>query len=419
MSNQHWHEIKVGSTFNLVYGKGLRTKEFLKEGYNVYGANGIIGKYDQYTFEEEKIIISCRGAASGVVHKTLPKSFITSNSIVFNFPGEFINIDFLKYALTNAEKQDIITGSAQPQITIQNLNKLSLPLPPLNEQKRIADKLDQVFQHIDSLQQRLNTIPELLKQFRKMILQKAVIGELTKKWRKENAIEEWINTRLANVCLSVTDGDHQAPPKVKNGIPFLVISNISKGVLNFDSVTRFVPREYFEALKETRVPKIGDILYTVTGSYGISVLVEKNKEFCFQRHIAILKPDNTKVISEYLNYTINSSLIKEQADTVATGIAQKTVSLRGLRSFDIPLPSIEEQELVVKKIKDLFLLADQIESKFNKIKQQLDTLPQQLLTKAFRGELVSQDHNDEPAEKLLKKIEEEIENLKPTKKKRK
>src|SRR5690606_16185907 len=111
--------------------------ELTPEGYPVYGANGIIGKYPRYLYEDMKIIISCRGAASGVIHKTVPKSFITSNSIVFILKSNEINLDYFKYSLLSVDRTKIVTGTAQPQITIENLKDLEIPIAPLAEQQRI------------------------------------------------------------------------------------------------------------------------------------------------------------------------------------------------------------------------------------------------------------------------------------------
>src|SRR5690606_22902490 len=133
-----WVETSLDNLFNLVYGKGISAKELAEESltsdnfYWVYGANGIIGKYEKYTYEKSKVIISCRGAASGAIHKTLPYSFISSNSIVLDEIHEsFFNIEFIKYVMTHVDKTSIITGTAQPQITIQLLKNLQIPLPPL------------------------------------------------------------------------------------------------------------------------------------------------------------------------------------------------------------------------------------------------------------------------------------------------
>ena len=101
--------------------------------------------------------------------------------------------------------------------------------------------------------------------------------------------DSWAWVRLSIICKSIADGDHQPPPQVSSGIPFLVISDVSSGQIVF-SKTRFVPLSYYQTLSENRVPEQGDLLFTVTGSYGIVVPVMTERQFCFQRHMALLKP---------------------------------------------------------------------------------------------------------------------------------
>ena len=110
--------------------------------------------------------------------------------------------------------------------------------------------------------------------------------------------------KLEDYVCSVTDGDHQAPPKVSNGVPFLVISNVTNEIIDFSN-TRYVPQVYYDAIQSDRKPKRGDILFTVTGSYGIVVKVNTDKQFCFQRHIGLIKPimDNDYLVSQVQHRT--------------------------------------------------------------------------------------------------------------------
>jgi hypothetical protein len=244
----------------------------------------------------------------------------------------------------------------------------------------------------------------LYKDFRQQVLTQAVTGKLTEEWRVGKELGEWEEKKLSEICLSITDGDHQSPPRSEIGIPFLVISNISKGHLDFESVTRFVPSSYYESLKETRVPRKGDLLYSVTGSFGIPILVKKENKFCFQRHIAILKPDLDLVSSEFLFYLLSSNNSMDQAKSVATGTAQLTVPLRGLRSFSFKIPSLQEQQEIVHRVESLFEKVTAIEQHYEQLKSQVDTLPQAILHKAFKGELVEQLDGDGSASELLEQI---------------
>jgi type I restriction enzyme S subunit len=165
---------------------------------------------------------------------------------------------------------------------------------------------------------------------------------------------------LKDICLSITDGDHLPPPKAAEGVPFLVISDIRSKIINYESERR-VPRSYFVALDQIRRPRVGDLLYTLVGSFGIPVPVVNATEFCVQRHIGILRP-SLEIDTSFLTRFMESGFAFEQADKCATGIAQRTIPLSGLRVFKIPLPPLAEQHRIVAKVDALMAICDQLDA---------------------------------------------------------
>lgn len=307
-------------------------------------------------------------------------------------------------------------GGAQPNISKEKIVATHFALPPLKEQLRIVEKVEQLMSLCDQLEQHsltnldahqqlvetllatltdsqnsnelaenwarisehfdtLFTTETSIDALKQTILQLAVMGklvpqdpndepasELLKRIAQEKAQlvkdgkikkqkplppisdEEkpfelpagWVWCRLNDLFSFITDGDHQAPPKSETGIPFLVIGNLNKGIVSFDEC-KYVPIDYYERLDWSRKPCQGDVLYTVTGSYGIPIIVDNNEPFCVQRHVAILKScSNTPVT--YLRYLFLSKYAYAYAEKIATGIAQKTVPLTGLRLMPIPVP---------------------------------------------------------------------------------
>ena len=294
------------------------------------------------------------------------------------------------------------------------LNTIVFPLPPLSEQTRIVDAVNRLLPYLhsyDRAEQKLSALntgfPEALK---KSILQEAVQGKLVpqdpsdepaeallgriraekqrlikegkiKKDKHESVIfrrdnshyekrgpdevciddalpfeipENWTWARLSSACVSIADGDHQPPPQVQDGIPFLVISNVSDGRVDF-SDTRYVPKEYFDSLAEVRIPQCGDLLFTVTGSYGIVIPVQTERKFCFQRHIALIK--FSCLSPDFMKLWLSSPLVYEQCRRAATGTAQKTVGLASLKGLLIPIPPLNEQKRIVQKLNTLLALA--------------------------------------------------------------
>ncbi|HEV8036140.1 restriction endonuclease subunit S [Yoonia sp.] len=170
----------------------------------------------------------------------------------------------------------------------------------------------------------------------------------------------WVVSNLQTICTSVTDGDHLPPPKAEQGVPFLVIGDVRTQTIEF-SGNRFVSQEYYDALDSIRRPRAGDLLYTLVGSYGIPVIVRDDRAFCVQRHIGILRPSK-QVDLGFLARVMESQFIFDQATECATGIAQKTVPLSGLRNIAIPLPPLAEQHRIVAKVDALMALCDQLEA---------------------------------------------------------
>lgn len=245
---------------------------------------------------------------------------------------------------------------------------------------------------------------------------------------------QWRYAPLSALCVSVTDGDHLPPPKAETGVPFLVISDVRWGGIEFTGCRR-VSEEYYAKLEWIRKPQERDILYTLVGSFGIPVVVRDSQPFCVQRHIGILRPSK-HIELQYLAYALESKLVFRQASLVATGIAQKTVPLAGLRKIVIPVPPLAEQKRIVAKVDELMALCDRLEAQQQERETRHATLaraslarfadaPTQanlqflfhlsytidpadlrksILTLAVQGKLVPQDPNDEPAEELIGRI---------------
>ena len=318
-------------------------------------------------------------------------------------------IELYKEPLRNAKR-----GAAIPHLNKELFFNLPMPMPPIEEQRRIVEKIDEISSAISAYDiayrktESLNTtFPEHLK---KSILQEAVQGKLVpqdpsdepaealleriraekqrlikegkfKKDKHESVIfrrdnshyekrgseevcideeipfeipENWAWARLSSASVSIADGDHQPPPQVQSGIPFLVISNVSDGKIDFSN-TRYVPKEYFNTLAEIRIPQFGDLLFTVTGSYGIVIPVQTERKFCFQRHVALIKL--SCLSPKFMQLWLSSPLVYEQCRRAATGTAQKTVGLASLKGILIPIPPLNEQERIVQKLNTLLVLA--------------------------------------------------------------
>ena len=236
--------------------------------------------------------------------------------------------EFIALALTKLvpTMQAWATGGTFAEISKSKFCELQIPLPPLEVQKEIVAEIEGYQKVIDGA--------------------RAVLDN----YRPHIPIDpDWPMVELSQVCETITDGDHQPPPKASEGVPFVTITNINDAhELDFTK-TFFVPESYYLNLNASRKPRGGDVLYTVTGSYGIPVLVPENIRFCFQRHIALVRT-GPQLLNRFLLSLLASPFMLQQGHEAATGVAQKTVSLSSLRGFQIPLPPLVTQQAIVAEI---------------------------------------------------------------------
>jgi type I restriction enzyme S subunit len=164
---------------SIKYGKTLPTAEFTQSGYPVFGANGIIGAYSRYLYEERQVLISCRGAYSGTINLSPPLCFITNNSLVLEIASpQLVSKEYLFYALQTVDKSKLLTGSAQPQVTINNAKVLDVPLAPLPEQRRIVAEIEKQFTRLEAGVAALRRVQASLKRYHAAILKAACEGRL-------------------------------------------------------------------------------------------------------------------------------------------------------------------------------------------------------------------------------------------------
>ncbi|MGL6047398.1 MAG: restriction endonuclease subunit S, partial [Vogesella sp.] len=182
----YWQSVNLFELCQPKQWKTISTKDLLPEGYTVYGANGPIGFYSNFTHEHPTLMITCRGATCGNLHVSKPFSYINGNAMSLDgLITEACTQNYLRYFLAARGFEDVISGSAQPQITREGLRKIDVPLAPLPEQKRIADKLDATLARVDACRARLERVAPILKRFRLSVLAAATSGQLTADWREQ------------------------------------------------------------------------------------------------------------------------------------------------------------------------------------------------------------------------------------------
>jgi type I restriction enzyme S subunit len=466
----NWIGCSFGSIWELISGRDLSTSQYndsqngipyITGASNIKKSRLIVNRWTDCPTVVSKVddlLISCKGTIGKTVFNTIGDSHIARQIMAIRGFTDNLDRFFLKLWLDGFVFKLVEKSKSMiPGFSREDLLTAPYPLPPLEEQKRIVAKVDQLMalcDQLDAQQQKRSRLvkhtrisalealanvqggdelqtawkrveenlpllfehPDDVEDLKKCILQNAVMGklvpqnpddepasELLKKIAKEKAElikkgeikrqdplpeiredekpfevpEGWAWGKLGDSFHSISDGDHKAPPKSHQGIPFLVIGNVSKGFLDFSS-TRFVTEEYFLSLDKVRTPTVDDILYTVTGSFGIPIEVDTTRKFCVQRHMAILKPSPLFAPFFWKNW-LKSSLVYKQAKEKATGIAQKTVSLTTLRNIITPIPPITEQMRIIEKVKILLDFCDTLQKQLARSRNVAEQLAQSIV----------------------------------------
>jgi type I restriction enzyme S subunit len=308
-------------------GQNEPTKEFAYPIYsNGIDEKSIYGYTNGYRVDAEAVTISARGTIGW--HTVRQAKFTPIVRLIVLIPNtSLLTAKFLNYVLDVTEIGH--SGGSIPQLTVPNVKKILIPIPPFKVQAEIVRILD--------------TFTELTAELSDRKKQYEYYRDRLLTFEEGEALV----MQLSQCCVSIADGDHQAPPKTNTGIPFITISNVSNShQIDFIN-TKFVSEAYYSKLDDKRRARKNDILYTVVGSFGIPVFINDNRKFTFQRHIAILRPNGNVVIPKYLYHVLRSPDFLKQAHVVAVGAAQKTITLAALNRMKVPVPSLAEQARIV------------------------------------------------------------------------
>jgi len=301
------------------------------------------------------------------------------------------------------------SGTTRKRISRGKLGEIVLPIPPIAEQARIAAKLDELLAQVDTLKARIDGIPALLKRFRQSVLAAAVSGRLTDEWRSTHGVgSNWDRTALDSVCRAAFDGPFGSKLKsddyTSEGVRVVRLENI--GHLNFIAEKNtFISLEKFKELSKNKLAP-GDILFSsfVDEEIRVCQLPESGEVFINKADCFCLRIDKTAASPVFVMYALAARRTYRQIREAVHGATRPRINLGFLKSFEISLPSLEEQTEIVRRVEQLFAFADQLEARLKAAQARIDRLTQSILAKAFRGELVPQDPNDEPASVLLERI---------------
>jgi type I restriction enzyme S subunit len=344
-----------------------------------------------------------RNGMNSLVYQKALHRFRTSGAIVPELLMYRLRHDAYSGAL-----QDAFTGTTIKHLTRESLSRYEIPLPPINEQKRIADKLDVVLARVDACRERLGRVPVILKRFRQAVLAAATSGKLTEEWREalHHSLKTWATKAGREVFPFITSGSRGwASYYSASGARFLRVGNLDHDTIELDlqDVQHVMPPPGTEG-QRTRI-QVGDILISITADVGMVGLVREDiGESYINQHLCLARQTG-EYSGPYLAYFLASPTGGlAQLTEAQRGATKAGLTLGDIRELQIQVPSRDEQDEIVRRVETLFAYADRLEARYTAARAQVERLTHALLANAFRGELVSQDPNDEPASVLLERI---------------
>ena len=452
----------------------LRVTDFKNRGIDFenlkFISDEIAEKINNYRISSKDIYLSIAGTIGkvGIIPQKIDNSFLTENACkltnINNIDQKFL-LNLLESSLIKKEIKTSITSSGQPKLAIFRIENFPIPLPPLEEQKRIVEKLDSLFEKIQKIKEIIEEVKEKTTSRREAILSKAFSGELTEKWRGENHTENarellvkindekiklwedeckkaedegkkkpakpklktidemligaeeepyklpnnWFWTRLGDIIYQVR-GVSYKPNNIltsKAGIRILRGGNIQEGKLILENDDIFIEKEI---VKQEQLIKKGDIV--ITASTGSIKAIGKNTYIkndilntAFGAFLKVVR-SNKNINSDLLGHFFQTRTYKKHIEDNVQGVNINNIKNEHIDSILFPLPPLEEQKEIVRVLDKVFEEENRI-SELISLENKIEILEKTILDRAFRGELGTGNNNDEPAIELLRRCLEE------------
>ena len=360
------------------------------------------------------LLLTCAGprVRCGVpclVRETRPRLMISGKMYRMRAKEGGADPRFLEAALRTPRVQGLLDGmktgmsESGMNLTHARFGSLVIPVAPIEEQRRIADKLDALQARVDACRERLDRIPNILKRFRQSVLAAATSQSSS---FEAGGKSPWRKHLLADLCVEnrvITYGVIKLGDEIPEGVPCLRTSNVRKLLIETNGLKRIassLSKEYGRTVLQGR-----EVLVNVRGTLGgVAVVPNQMAGWNVSREVAVVPVDQSRVSPEFLAFWIATDEVQRWLTGVQKGVAYTGINIEDLRNLPVELPTLDEQAEIVRRVEALLALADRIEARDAAARSRVDKLTPALLAKAFRGELVPQDAADEPASILLDRI---------------
>ena len=367
--------------------------------------------------EDEGVIgyTSCSGEVSGSItvagRGTIGYSFLRMYEffpvvrLLVVRPYDFVNLKMLKYVFDAIPEKG--KGSSIPQLTIPMIKEKAIPLPPLSEQQRIVERIDELFAKLDEAKERLQEVADSFAVRKAAILHKAFTGELTKQWRRENGVsdESWEEKTIGDVAQ--VKGGKRIPKGMSlcfenTGHPYIKAGNLKNGTV-IDESMMYVSDEVLKYIKNYTV-SAGDVYITNVGAcIGDCGIIPEKYDGANLTENAVKLTDiscNNKFLHLFLASEQTQSSIKESIASATLG----KLSIANIKKIIVLLPSLPEQHEIVRLIDELLARERSAQQAAEQALASIDLMKKSILARAFRGELGTNKASEASALELLKQV---------------
>jgi restriction endonuclease S subunit len=385
-----WQTMKLGELADVLRGSTITRKEVSPGEVPVIAGGQTPSCYHNVSNRDGKTItVSASGAYAGYVQYFEMPIFASDCSTIKVKDENLTSPKFLFYMLQASQRviYRFQRGSGQPHVYPSQLVGLDIPVPPINEQHKIVELLEDHLSRLDAALLDVKQAKIKAAQFRRSLLQAAFTGNLDPDGT--HLVTEWPVSNLGDLCTFITDGSHN-PPKAIEHSEFYMLSSrdIQNGKLTFEKPRYLSAQDFAVENKRTNL-KVGDVLLTTVGTIGRTAIYNGTPEnVTFQRSVSVLRPNRQRITSKFLMYFLDS--ITELLTHEARGVAQQGIYLNQIRKLNVPVPVLDDQQKIVELLEDHLSRLDASVSLADAMEKQSTGLRRSLLQAAFTGQLTEE-----------------------------
>lgn len=358
---------------------------------------------NDYSFDGESILVPGNGANVGLViyyngkFEAYQRTYVIQKS---KFNIKFIYYNML--AFWDEHNRNKQYGSATNYIKLGNFESYNIALPPLSEQQRIVERIEELFAKLDEAKERLQEVADSFAVRKAAILHKAFTGELTQQWRRENGVsdESWEEKKLGEVGVLERGRSKHRPrndERLFGGIyPFIQTGDVANADMFIEKHSQTLSDF---GMQQSKLFAKNTICITIAANIGKVAILSYDS--CFPDSVVGLTTDE-KNSYKYVYYYLSTQ--QKELESKAPATAQKNINLKVLNDLDIPLPSLPEQHEIVRLIDDLLARERAAQQAAEQALASIDLMKKSILARAFRGELGTNKASEASALELLKQV---------------